>query len=53
MFQTPFRLDTGASTYDLGAALTEEIKGLERTVAYYNKKFTFSGEKLIFCSKNI
>lgn len=36
-----------------GAALTEEIKGLESMVAYYNKKFMFSGEKLIFCSENI
>lgn len=53
MFQTPFGLDTDASAYGLGAVLTEEIKGLERMGAYYNKKFMFSGEKLIFCSKNI
>lgn len=53
MFQRPFRLDTDASAYGLGAALTEEIKALERVVAYFNTKFMFSGEKLIFCSKNI
>lgn len=51
MFQTPFGLDTDA--YGLGSVLTEEIKGLEKMVTYYNEKFMFSGEKSIFCSKNI
>lgn len=53
MFQTPSRLDTDANAPSPGAALPEGIKALEGTGAYYNKMFLFSGEKFIFCSKNV